>query len=274
MNLSTVFRGELLRIGVSSKVKDAVLREIARLVHRSNMITAYSEEDLFRALLAREQFGSTGFGGGVAIPHCSLDNLDDFVVGMITEPKGIDFEAVDGKKVFVVVFIIGPKNQRNRHIQLLSNISKLLKSRKTLDRLLKAGSNEEILGVIKDASIELEVEAEAPASREQCLFQVFIQREEFFDEILQVFTAAADGAVVIIEAQNAGAYLHRLPLFSAFWTEESNGSCRIILSVVEKGVCNDIIRRINLIVDDINRNPGVLVSVQDLMFTGGSLDFS
>lgn len=272
--MSTIFRAELIQIGTQNKKKDAILREIARLAKRSSVMASHSEEEVFRALSAREQIGTTGFGGGIAIPHCSFDKLKDFVVGMLVETEGIQFEAADSGKVFIVVFIVGPKSERSRHIQLLSNVSKLLRDRETVNRLKKAEEPSEVISVIEDVSDELEADAEAPITGEQCLFHVFIQREEYFDEILQVFAATAAGAATIIEAQNAGAYLHRLPLFSAFWTEQPTGHCRIIVVVVSKGVCNDIIRRINLIVGDINRNPGVLISVQDLEYTGGSLEFS
>jgi len=274
MKMSTVFRAELIQIGTQNKTKDAILREIARLAMRSNVMAGHSEEEVFQALSAREQIGTTGFGGGIAIPHCSLDKMKDFVVGMLVDPEGIQFEAVDGQEVFLFVFIVGPKTERSRHIQLLSSVSKLLRDRETVERLLKAEEPSQVLSVVEDVSDELEVGVETPVKGEQCLFQVFIQREEYFDEILQIFTATAEGAAMIIEAQNAGAYLHRLPLFSAFWTEQPAGYGKVVMAVVAKGACNDIIRRINLIVNDINSKPGVLISVQDLMYTSGSLEFS
>jgi hypothetical protein len=48
---------------------------------------------------------------------------------------------------------------------------------------------------------------------------------------------------------------------------------RLIIAVADKSKCNDIIRRINLISDDINSKSGVLITVNDLLYAGGWIDF-
>jgi PTS system nitrogen regulatory IIA component len=61
-------------------------------------------------LQQRERIGTTGFGGGIAIPHCSLDDIEEFVVGLLIVSDGVDFESLDGKKTTTFFFIIGPKS--------------------------------------------------------------------------------------------------------------------------------------------------------------------
>ena len=100
-----------------------------------------------------------------------------------------------------------------------------------------------------------------------------IQREEYFDQVMQILSAEVEGEIAVLEAQNAGYYLNRMPLFSAYWGEDSGKFTRLIVAVADKAVCNDIIRRIYLVADDLDNTGGILIAVQDLLFAGGTLDF-
>ena len=105
---------------VEVKERHDVLRRVAQLAKTSKILKKVREEDILHALEARERLGSTGFGDGIAIPHCSFSEIDDFVVGFCRIREGVNFASLDGKPVYIVFFIIGPQNQRNRHIQILS----------------------------------------------------------------------------------------------------------------------------------------------------------
>jgi mannitol/fructose-specific phosphotransferase system IIA component (Ntr-type) len=255
---------------VEANGRDDVLRRIAALAKTNKILKKFREEDVYQALEARERLGTTGFGDGIAIPHCSFPGIDDFVVGFCRIRAGVDFASLDGKPVFVVFFIIGPEDQRNRHIQILSTISKILAEPKNVKDFRRAGTPPEVLGIIRSESGP---DVEVQQSRERCLFHIIVQREEFFDQVMQILSAEVQGEIAVIEAHNAGSYLNRMPLFSAYWGEDSGRFTRIIVAVADRGVCNDIIRRIYLISDDIERKGGILITAQDLVFAGGSLDF-
>jgi len=61
-------------------------------------LTKYKPEELFNKLAEREELLSTGIGNGIALPHCTLDDLDDFVIGILVVPSGVSFKAIDKKK--------------------------------------------------------------------------------------------------------------------------------------------------------------------------------
>ena len=54
--------------GVHGVSKKKILEFIAE--HISSDVPEINNGELFDALVARERIGTTGFGGGVAIPHC------------------------------------------------------------------------------------------------------------------------------------------------------------------------------------------------------------
>lgn len=273
MSLFKSFRPECIQVGSEARNKTEVLIDLARLAKKSKVLEKVSEKRIASALQEREQVGTTGFGGGIAIPHCAIDDIDEFVVGLLIAPEGIDFDSLDGKKTTTFFFIVGPKFQRNRHIQLLSAISKVLKDPDVIQRFLEAFDEKRVRAIVEELFQLVDGGTTPGRQKGQCLFHVFVQREECFEDLLQVFSAAVDGSITVLETNPAGYYMHRMPLFAAYWSESQKGFCRLILAVVDKDLCNDVIRRIHTVVEDVESNPGVLITVQELFYSSGSLEF-
>jgi mannitol/fructose-specific phosphotransferase system IIA component (Ntr-type) len=273
MSLFASFRPECIQVGSEARNKAEVLAELARLAKKSRVLGRVPEKRILDALQEREQVGTTGFGNGIAIPHCALDDVEEFVVGLLIVPEGIDFDSLDRKKATTFFFIIGPKTQRNRHIQLLSAISKVLKDPDVIQRFLEAFDEKRVRQIVEELFRLVDVGVSPGQQKGRCLFHVIVQREESFEDVLQVFSAAVAGSIAVLETNTAGYYLHRLPLFAAYWAESQKGFCRLILAVVDRDLSNDVIRRIHTVVEDVDNKPGVLIAVQELFYSSGSLEF-
>ncbi len=250
--------------------KQQALQVLSEAAAKTKVLSKFKSKDLFKRLEQREALGSTGFGEGIAIPHCSIDNLDDFVLGVMITTQGVDFASIDGNPVQIFFLIIGPTEQRNRHIKILSAISKMVKTPGAAENLLSKHTPEEIEKLLKE---HLTIREEKPDTEGFCLINTYIQKEEVFDEILELLSAEVEGSITVIETQNAGEYLNRLPLFSTYWTEGSSTFNRLIQAVVPKSRCNNLIRQINLIEDTYADNPSVLITAHELMYASGSIDF-
>ena len=270
MTGDTALRTDFVIIGAEAGSKDEVLSRLASHAAETEPLKQFKEKKLYQLLKQREEMGSTGFGDGIAIPHCSIEGIEHFVVGLMLMPKGVDFEAIDGNPVSIIFVIIGPKEQRNRHIKILSAISKMMKTQGVTDKLLSFSDEEEVRDYLQH---HLTIREEKPDTEGFCLLSVFVQKEEVFDETLELLSSEVEGSLTVIETQNAGSYLNRLPLFSTYWTEGSASFNRLIQAIVPRSKCNDLIRRINLIEDTFSDNPGVLVTAQELMYASGSIDF-
>jgi mannitol/fructose-specific phosphotransferase system IIA component (Ntr-type) len=69
---------------------------------------------------------STGIGFGIGIPHAST-NLVSEVIGAIGRSRnGVQFEALDGKSVRLVMLFLVPQGQFQKHQHTLANLAKLL----------------------------------------------------------------------------------------------------------------------------------------------------
>ncbi len=268
MKLADALREESIVIGSTAADKHAILKEIAKTAKKCRVLASVPEETVFKALENREALGTTGFGKHIAIPHCALEGVDEFVVGVIVHKDGVDFNSLDGQKVNVFVFIVGPKEQRNEHIHLLSKISRVLNNPDAVREILAGESALAVQETFLRFTVD---EVDTKAGPEKSLFHVIVQAEDYFEDILQVFSEIDDCYASIIRADDTAHYLNRLPLFSGFFTDTMKGFNRIIIAVVPRTMTNESIRRINDIVGDIKMETGVLVLVQDVFYCSGSL---
>lgn len=270
MSLIEQLRKECIGVGTEASQKQAVLREIVTLAKKSPLLSGTDADDIFKALREREELGSTGFGGSIAIPHCALENIKDFVVGILTCSQGVDFGSLDGNAVKILVFIIGPKQKRNEHIHLLSGISRVLSQKSAITEILAQKDPE----AVRESFLRY-VADEIDTSRqtEKSLIHIFIQKEELFEKILQVFSEMQGSSVSVVDANDAAYYLNKLPLFSGFLNGSKKGYHKTIVAVVNKGLANEVLRQINTMTGGISRSAGVMVTFQELAFSQGSLNF-
>jgi len=269
MNVFEIFRLECISVGVELKEKADALNTIARIAKKCKNFDNVSEEQIAQALEEREKIGSTGFGKGIAIPHCRLKDVSEFGVGIITLKEGVDFDALDGEKVFLIVFIVGPDLETNEHIRILSIISRALRIPGMVDEILAQNDPE---SVYESFSRYLRDYVKTREGKEKQLCHVFVQDEELFKDVLQVFASMETGSVSVIEAKNTREYLARMPLFAGFWSDSHLGFSRIISAVIDKSLINETIRAIESITGSLENRTDIMVTVQNIFYAAGSLE--
>ncbi|MCD6205853.1 MAG: PTS sugar transporter subunit IIA [Candidatus Marinimicrobia bacterium] len=269
MNLDAFIKPECIQIGGTFPDKAAVLRTIARLARRNPAMAKLTENQIFKELAEREKLSSTGFGNGIGIPHAAFEELEEFVVGMLIVPEGFDFGSLDGKATRLLIFIMVPAAQRDLHIRILSKISNVLKDPDSVAEILSAGNSEAARESFLRHTV---VDTFSGARKNQNLFHVFVQNQERFEDVLNVFTEIEDCAITVIESNNARSYLYTLPLFASFWQPEEKGFCRIILASVRESLSNEVIRKINLIIEEAKETSGIFLIVQEIFYSNGMLN--
>jgi nitrogen PTS system EIIA component len=249
--------------------KSDALRHIARLAKNADALTGVTEEDILAGLQRREALGTTAFGGGIAIPHCRLDGVESFVVGLITVPDGVAFDAADGEDVRIIAFIIGHPRPSNEHVHILSGISQALMVPGAVEELLAAPTPEALLeSMTRYVRDEPDADEETP---EWNLFHVFVQDETMFDRLLGVLTGLGATSTVVVNAENAGVYLARVPLFADMWSTKPERFCRILVATVSQRLTNEAIRRIERVTGPLKQRQDVMVTVQNIFFAAGSV---
>jgi len=246
--------------------KKLLLKEIAALATKYPDYKNLTEKDIYNKLMEREKVCSTGFENGIAIPHCRIKNIKSFCVGIIVVPQGINFDSADKQPSNIFFFIIAPEEKSNEHITLLSLVSKSLRQSETREKILKAVSASEL----KNIFVEAADEKSSADKTQRCLMTVFVQKEEVFSDVLQVFSAL-ELAVSVFDAEKASDHLHSIPLFATFWNSEEDKFNKIIFGAVRKSLVNEALREINGIIDSLENKTGVLAVVQDITYFTGKL---
>ncbi|NCP14282.1 MAG: PTS sugar transporter subunit IIA [Sphingomonadales bacterium] len=111
------------------------------LVHMAQLLSAaYGLEkgDVLESLEAREALGSTGFGRGVAIPHCRSKDVHRPSLAMIRLESPVDFAAADARPVTLVCGLVSPENAGATHLHALAAISRLTRDDMLLQMLADA----------------------------------------------------------------------------------------------------------------------------------------
>jgi PTS system nitrogen regulatory IIA component len=268
MKLVDVLREEFVLVNVQLSSKEETLQEIARLAKKCSVLDSASEQEILDGLKTRESLGSTGFGKGIAIPHCRLKSVTDFVVGIITMPSGVEFDALDGEKVKLIIFIIAPENQPNKHLKLLSAISQTLLIPGSVEEILAEGTSE---AVYESFLRHTHAEIDTSAQTTKCLLNVFVQDKKVFRAIIERLTGMETSSLVVLNSENVNVYLTKVPLFADFWRDKPSSFSKVIFAVVDKRLVNESIRIIESITGNLNECEGVMVTSQELSYAAGSL---
>ena len=121
MELTTILSPELTFCNVQGVSKKRLLETSADLIAEN--VKSVNANQIYNALLAREQLGSTGLGNGIAIPHCRVPKCQKTVGCLIKLESGIDFDAIDGKPVDLLFYLLVPENTIEGHLEVLRNLA-------------------------------------------------------------------------------------------------------------------------------------------------------
>ena len=117
---------------VKASGKKALLAELAG---RAAALYKLDERRLFDRLLERERLGSTGIGGGVAIPHGRMASMEKPVGLFARLGHPVDFDSIDERPVDTVFLLLAPEGAGADHLKALARVSRLLRDRSLVEKL-------------------------------------------------------------------------------------------------------------------------------------------
>ena len=148
IRLETILTPGRSQVNVPGGSKKKTLETIANLIGRE--VPDLDTQAVFEALIAREKLGSTGFGNGIAIPHCRLQGCESPVSALLHLDAPIDFDAIDGAPVDLLFVLLVPQAATDAHLELLRQIASMLDRKEVRDKLRSASSNEALYQVVLD----------------------------------------------------------------------------------------------------------------------------
>jgi len=138
---------------LKARTKDEVLMELVEPVAEAN--PRIDRSGLIKTLFDRENIGSTGIGGGVAIPHGKFNGLEKIVASFGRSTGGIDFGSMDNRPAHLFFLVVAPKHSASDHLKALARISRLLKDPILKTNLQRAETQDEIYRLLEEYDLRL-----------------------------------------------------------------------------------------------------------------------
>lgn len=105
-------------------------------------------DQVLEALVEREGLGSTSVGDGFAIPHCKIQGLNRIAIALVRLKSGVDFGGKDSQPVSFFFVVLSAPDQPAAHLQVLSQIARVLKRADLRTELLVAEDREAVADAI------------------------------------------------------------------------------------------------------------------------------
>jgi PTS system nitrogen regulatory IIA component len=148
MILSQFLDFEAIRVGIAVNNKRQLLNQLAQIAGQRLSLDPTLISD---AIAERERLGSTGFGGGVAIPHGKLEGLDRVYALVARLAAPVDYKAIDGGKVDLVFLLLSPPDAGAEHLKALAAVSRLVRNAGIVEKLRGARSRDALAAVVLGA---------------------------------------------------------------------------------------------------------------------------
>lgn len=142
MNLTSMLAENCTKSAVLFNSKKRILEYIAELAHQQ--LPEMTEYGILEALMTREKLGSTGIGGGIAIPHGKLKCVTSPILVFVVSKEAIPFDAIDNQPVDIFCAILIPEEQCQAHLSTLAGIAKLLSQKELTKKIRHAQTNQQL----------------------------------------------------------------------------------------------------------------------------------
>lgn len=258
-------------ISLEGRNKSAILRELSELAVKNSDNSIFSAEHIYDLLVKREEEGSTGFGEGVALPHIRLQGITDMFVLIAVSKHGVDFDAIDKKRVKLFFLIIAPQEKVNEHVQVLAGISRALSLGNLKNELLAAKSP----GVLYETFLRSvqQTSNDTSQKRDMKLMFIILYLEDLLYHILEYFIQEGIDGATIVESSGMGEYISNIPLFASFigFMNEKKHRSKTIMAMIPAERQQEILEGIESITGDLDKKEGAMIFMTDVTFYKGTM---
>jgi PTS system fructose-specific IIA component/PTS system nitrogen regulatory IIA component len=151
MKFADFVSSDAIKASLTADDKEGVIRELATSLLEAGSVAKDEFDSIVKAILKREELGSTGIGRGVAVPHTKHPSVDKLVGTVGVSREGVDFDSLDGEKVELFFLLISPPDRPGDHLRALENISRQLRDDTFCKFLKQSKSAEDIRQLLEEA---------------------------------------------------------------------------------------------------------------------------
>jgi PTS system nitrogen regulatory IIA component len=128
--------------------KRDVLEKFVSALKKRGLIS--KEKVILDELLKREGLGSTGLEKGIAVPHALIKKIKEPIVALALIKEGIDFKAVDQMPTYIVLLLLGDKDNPGLQLKLLAHICRMVKETDFVEKVKEAETSQDVWSILKE----------------------------------------------------------------------------------------------------------------------------
>jgi PTS system fructose-specific IIA component/PTS system nitrogen regulatory IIA component len=133
-------------------IKQQVITEMVKALQAAGYFGNDDVQDIVKAVLRREQLGTTGIGHGIAIPHSRHGSVDRLIGTLAIAREGLPFESLDGEPVYVFVLLVSPQERPGDHLRALEAVVRTMRDETFVRRLRACANQDEIWSLLESAN--------------------------------------------------------------------------------------------------------------------------
>ncbi|HEX4589818.1 MAG TPA: PTS sugar transporter subunit IIA [Gemmataceae bacterium] len=152
MAMSDFVVREAIVPALTATTKETVIREIVESLKSTGHVAGDVADDIVRAILKREQLGSTGIGRGIAIPHTKHASVDRLTGTVALSKSGVAFDSIDGEPVYVFVLLVSPQDRPGDHLRALENVVRTMRDDAFVKALRQADTKDAVWTLINESA--------------------------------------------------------------------------------------------------------------------------
>jgi PTS system nitrogen regulatory IIA component len=144
-DLSDILSDKAIDADLVAANKKGLFQQLATAAAKQTGLPA---KEIVAALNAREKIGSTGFGGGTAIPHAKIESLEGVIGYFARLETPVDFQSIDNLPVDLVFLLLSPADAGAEHLKALARISRIFRDAPMVAKLRGARSRDALYALL------------------------------------------------------------------------------------------------------------------------------
>jgi nitrogen PTS system EIIA component len=135
-----------------TRIKESVIREMVTALSKAGYFRGADLEDIVKAIMRREQLGTTGIGRNIAIPHSRHGSVDRLIGTIAIAPEGLPFDSLDGEPVYVFILLVSPQDRPGDHLRALEAVVRAMRNEEFVKQLRSCKTQDDVWALLETAT--------------------------------------------------------------------------------------------------------------------------
>ena len=147
MEIGSIMQPDIMNLDLKATQKTEAIQELIALLFNAGAVN--DTEEMFIAVMKREEEFSTGVGMGIAIPHAKSSSVNHAAVAFGRSTDRVKWVEDAEEDVNLIFLIAVPNDAQNEHLRMLAQISRKLIHDEVREQILKADTPQQVLDALQ-----------------------------------------------------------------------------------------------------------------------------